>query len=210
MSQAPRPETVTLAGEDGSLEGLLEVPPAHASGRVAVVCHPHPQHGGTMQNKVVHTLCRAANDLGYAALRFNFRGVGASEGNYDHGVGERDDARAAIRWAEQRFGGPLLLAGFSFGAVVAIEVARTHPPAQLISIAPPVDRIDRDGWLQPDCPWLVVQGDNDELVAADAVVDFVNELEPGPRLLVLPDVDHFFHGQLVALRRALVDELGAV
>jgi len=207
MSKPSQRENISVDGPAGALECMLEVPVEHKPGHVAVVCHPHPLHGGTMQNKVVHTLCRAANELGYAALRFNFRGAGASEGDYDDGRGEQADAMSVIEWARGRFDGPLLLAGFSFGSIVAIEVARVQPPGQLVSIAPPVERISLNGWVQPDCEWLIVQGDRDELVDTDAVVRFVDDLQPGPRLLVLPDVDHFFHGGLVRLRRILVDEL---
>ncbi len=209
MSKPPVRELLVLDGPAGALEAVLEIP---AEGEVigaAVVCHPHPQHGGTLQNKVAHTLARVGNELGYASLRFNFRGVGASEGSYDEGIGEQDDARAAIEYARQRFSGELLLAGFSFGSIVALEVAREAHPTQLVSIAPPVSRVLlTDDWSQPQCPWLIVQGDQDELVDADEVVTWVDSLEPGPRLIVMNNVDHFFHGQLVNLRKLLVNELG--
>ena len=207
MARAAERESLTLAGPAGSIEAILETPADSGARGTAVICHPHPQHGGTMHNKVVHTLARAANDVGLAALRFNFRGVGASEGSYDDGVGEQGDARAAVAWAKSTHDGPLLLAGFSFGSIVAIEVARHDAPAQLVSIAPPVGRIDRRDWSQPECPWLIVTGDEDELVDVDEVVEFVDSLDPGPELIVLPGVEHFFHGNLTRLRQTLVSHM---
>ena len=201
-ASAPSREALVIDGPAGALEALLEWPsagPVPAAG--SVICHPHPLHGGAMTNKVAHTIARSAVDQGFAALRFNFRGVGASAGSHDHGRGERDDALAAVAALRERCPGPLLLGGFSFGAAVAIEVARELKPAALVSVAPAVDRWERDAhWIQPDCPWLIVHGDADELVDVDSVVAFVDELEPGPELLVMPEVSHFFHGNLVALR----------
>ncbi len=202
MAKAPLRESLSIDGPVGALECLLESPADGATvGGAALVCHPHPLHGGTLNNKVAHTLARAALDSGRPALRFNFRGVGASAGAFDDGVGEVDDASAAADWLQQRFPGPLVVGGFSFGAAVAIELARRLDPACLISIAPPVARMPRSAdWTQPDCPWLLVQGDADELVDVSTVIDFVDGLTPGPELTVMPDVSHFFHGHLVALR----------
>ena len=112
----PTTERATIAGPVGSLEALLEIPAGADGSRVAVICHPHPVHGGTMTNKVVHMLAKACNERGVPALRFNFRGVGASAGRYDEGEGETQDALAAIDWALQRWpGAALWAAGFSFG-----------------------------------------------------------------------------------------------
>ncbi len=209
MSKPPEREKLVIDGPAGPLEALLEVPAGVSPTALAIVCHPHPLHGGTMQNKVAHTLARACNDLGFAALRFNFRGVGTSAGSHDNGVGEIEDARAVLTYGRQRFAGPVLLSGFSFGSLVALELARSETVAQLISIAPPVSRLETDSdWSQPSCPWLIVQGDADELVDADEVLTWVDSLEPGPRLVVLKDVDHFFHGNLVLLRELIVSELG--
>ena len=113
-----------IAGPAGQIEALLEAPRNSPATRVGVICHPHPLHEGTMMNKVVHTTARALNDLGIPALRFNFRGVGASEGQYADGVGETDDALEVVRWAAGRYpGAKLWLAGFSFGALVSYRVA---------------------------------------------------------------------------------------
>ncbi|MDJ0929221.1 MAG: alpha/beta hydrolase [Gammaproteobacteria bacterium] len=202
-------EALMLDGPAGALEALLEEPREPTGEAVAVLCHPHPQFQGTMLNKVVHTLSRVTNDLGSPAVRFNFRGVGASDGEYGQGLGEADDVIAVAQWARARYpGAALWLAGFSFGGVVASRAALTLQPAQLISIASPAGPMAEilDG-QQPDCPWLLIQGDADEVVDCDAVIDWVNGLAPGPELLVLSGVDHFFHGKLTLLRQTLVNHL---
>lgn len=203
-------EAITLAGPAGRLEGLLEEPRQNAGPGVAVLCHPHPLHHGTMLNKVLHAVSRAVNEMGLPAVRFNFRGVGASDGDYGGGIGETDDTLAVAAWAKSRYsGGPLWLCGFSFGAMVACRAALAEQPAQLVTIAPPVHRMaDLLDGAQPDCPWLIVQGEADETVSCDEVVNWMNQLEPGPELIVLPGVDHFFHGRLTALRETLVARLG--
>lgn len=203
MRKLPRREEVTIPGPAGDLEALLELPPEGEPAGYGVACHPHPKHGGSMKNKVVHTLCRVFTGRRLAAIRFNFRGVGASQGSYDEGIGEVDDALAVMAWAERRFGGDAWLAGFSFGAAVALHAAARRPPARLITVAPPVGRLPVATERQPECPWIVIQGEEDELVDADGVVEWVNELAPGPELLLLPEVDHFFHGKLTLLRERL-------
>jgi len=203
MRKLPRREEVMIPAPAGDLEALLELPPAGEPSGFGIACHPHPLHGGSMQNKVVHTLCRVFNERGLAAILFNFRGVGASEGSYDEGDGEVDDALAVMEWAARRFGGDAWLAGFSFGAAVALHAAARRAPAWLITVAPPVGRLPVATERQPECPWIIVQGEEDELVDADGVVAWVNELAPGPELLLLPEVDHFFHGKLTLLRERL-------
>lgn len=210
MIAGPPPrEALTLNGPAGRLEALLDTPDGPLAPAVGVVCHPHPQHQGTMLNKVVHTLGRALNDLGIPVVRFNFRGVGASEGAYADGFGETDDALAVAGWALQRFpGAGLWLAGFSFGAAVAIRAAITSPCRQLISIAPPVARMGRLlGDVRPACPWLLVQGTADEVVPAADVEAWARSREPAPDLVLLPEVDHFFHGRLTLLRETVVSRV---
>ncbi|MEO8224104.1 MAG: alpha/beta fold hydrolase [Gammaproteobacteria bacterium] len=207
MSSGPPPrEALTLDGPAGRIEALLDTPTAPLARAVGIVCHPHPQHQGTMLNKVVHTLGRALNDLRIPAVRFNFRGVGASEGAYADGVGETDDVLAVVEWASRRFpGADLWLAGFSFGAAVAIRAALATPCRQLISVAPPVARMATMlGDARPDCPWLLIQGLADEVVAAADVATWANSLKPSPDLVLLPDVDHFFHGRLTLLRETII------
>jgi alpha/beta superfamily hydrolase len=199
-----RTEKIWLDGPAGRLEALLDTPADPAG--VAVVCHPHPEGGGTMRNKVVHTLTRAFARSGFTTLRFNFRGTGASEGSFDGGDGEVDDALAALAFMRaQQTQGSSWLAGFSFGAAIAIRAAVRAPVDGLISVAPAARRFASGLPVQPHCPWLIVQGDADELVDVEETISWVNELEPGPELLVLEGVDHFFHGRLNELRNAAAD-----
>lgn len=199
-------EALTLQGPAGPIEALLDTPAGPDAPAVAVVCHPHPQFQGTMLNKVVYTLSRALNGLQIPALRFNFRGVGASGGAYADGVGEVDDALAVAAWARQRYpGADLWLAGFSFGAAVAIRAARRSGCRQLITVAPPVSRMpDLPASEAPGCPWLLIQGVADEVVAADDVTAWVRTLAMPPTLVLLPEADHFFHGRLTLLRDTVV------
>jgi len=206
MANLPQSEELLLEGPAGHLEALLEHPQEGDVAGIAVVCHPHPLHGGTLQNKVAHTLARAFVAQEFAALRFNFRGVGRSDGSFDDGRGERDDVLTAAAWLRDRHPGlPLWLGGFSFGAAMAIYAAAECGPAGLVSIAPAVVRMAGTAFAQPQCPWLIVQGDRDELVDIDATVAWVDKLEPGPELLVIPDAEHFFHGKLVTLRQHIED-----
>ncbi len=157
-----------------------------------------------MHNKVAHTLARTFARLDFAALRFNFRGTEGSEGQWDEGRGEVNDALAAAHFMLATYPGlPLWISGFSFGAAMAVKAAQREAFAGLISVAPAVSRFRADPGPQPRCPWLIVQGDADELVPADETIAFVNSLEPGPELLILPDAEHFFHGRLVDLREAV-------
>ena len=159
-----------------------------------------------MHNKVAHTLARTFVRLGYAALRFNFRGTEESAGRFDDGVGELDDALAAIDWLRDTVPVTgLWLAGFSFGAAIAVRAAAESPVDGLVTVAPAVSRFASGLATQPRCPWLVIQGDEDELVSVEETVDWVNGLEPGPELLVLPGAEHFFHGRLTDLRELVAE-----
>ena len=203
MNQHPVTERLFIDGPVGRLEAVIERPGEGALEGCAVVCHPHPQHGGTMHNKVVHTLVRAFVRSGYEALRFNFRGTEQSDGEYDAGNGELDDALATIEWMRARHASyPLWLAGFSFGAAIAVRAAAATHVDGLISVAPAISRFATGMESQPDCPWLIVQGDEDELVDVDETVEWFDGLEPGPELLIVPQGEHFFHGRLTELRDA--------
>lgn len=159
-----------------------------------------------MHNKVAYILARAFNELGGISLRFNFRGVGASDGEYADGVGETADALAAIDWLTARHPGlPLWLAGFSFGAYVALRAQSQRPVKLLVTVAPAVERFDTSGVVLPTMPWLLVQGDADEVVAPQAVLDWVAGLAKPPQLAVLKGAGHFFHGRLNELRQTVVD-----
>ena len=202
-----RLERLAIGGHAGTLEAIAEDPGVEGAS-YAVVCHPHPLFGGTMDNKVVTTLARALHETGIPTLRFNFRGVGASAGVFDQGAGETADADTVASWGAARWPGrTLVLAGFSFGAYVALRLAQQRVPRHLITVAPPIQRFDVSAMAVPPCPWLVVQGDADDVVDPAAVVNWANSLDPKPRLAVLPGVGHFFHGRLHELRDAVIDAI---
>jgi alpha/beta superfamily hydrolase len=213
MALAPTSsQSVTIAGPAGDLQALLDIPAATTSNAVAVVCHPHPLHGGTMTNKVVHTLAKAFNDVGAPAVRFNYRGVGTSAGGYDEGNGETQDALAVLGWAAQRWpGAQLWLGGFSFGGAIAIRasVASSHALdiTRLVTVAPAIRRVSVDSNTLPQCPWLIVQGDRDELVDPADIQQWARALPVEPRLTMLTGVEHFFHGRLNDLRTTVVSWL---
>mgnify|MGYP001823406402 FL=1 len=205
MSKHPVSEKLFIDGPAGRLEAILERPGEGALEGCAVVCHPHPQHGGTMHNKVAHTLARAFVRSGFEVLRFNFRGTEQSEGLFDNGIGELDDALAALHWLSDRHPDlPIWLAGFSFGAAMAVKAAVVEPADGLISVAPAISRFASGLETQPQCQWLIVQGDEDELVDIEETVAWVDSLEPGPELLVIEGAEHFFHGRLTELREAVM------
>jgi alpha/beta superfamily hydrolase len=206
MSPKSNSSNFFIDGPAGQLEALLESPGTGEPIGMAVICHPHPLHGGTMQNKVVHTLSRAFSSQRFAALRFNFRGVGKSAGSFDDGNGEIQDVLAAVEWIKSNIAmGPLWLAGFSFGGAMAIHAAAAASAAGLVSIAPATSRFANDLDQQPTCPWLIVQGDQDELVDINETIEYVNSLEPGPQLSIFPQGEHFFHGRLIELRDTVSD-----
>lgn len=203
---------ITIDGPAGMLEARCQGGDPGGvlvgTGRIAVICHPHPQHGGTMDNKVVTTLGRVYRELGVDAIRFNFRGVGKSEGQFDRAVGEVDDLLAVQSWAHaRRPEGSQLLAGFSFGSAVAAAAVYRASVAidHLTLVAPPVERyaFDRDG--QFPCPVCVVQGGADDIVAPEGVFRWhEHQLVSPRRLLRYEDAGHFFHGRLTSLKRDLM------
>ncbi len=175
---------------------------------IAIICHPHPLYGGTMDNKVVYTIARTLHELGMPTIRFNFRGVGRSKGQYDNGIGEAQDLTAVIQQAQQRYPGyQLFLAGFSFGAYIALKIAGTVQPNQLITVAPPVNLFDFSQIQPPNCPWLLIQGNQDEVVPQLHVADWANRLINSPDMQILDGVGHFFHGHLNALKTTLQNKL---
>jgi len=193
------PSTHTdLAGPAGRIEVATDVPSGAARG-VAVLCHPHPVHGGTMDNKVIQTLARAFVQLGYRAVRFNFRGVGRSQGQWDHGVGEVDDALAVVA-ATRDAALPLALGGFSFGGYVAAQAAARlsadGTPAQRLVLVGPATSTFPVPAVPPDS--LVIHGEADDVVPLRATLDWARP--QGLPVIVLPGVGHYFHGQLTRLR----------
>ena len=191
-------------GPAGRIECAIDSP-AQAPRGVAVICHPHPQHGGTLDNKVAQTLARATVQVGWRAVRFNFRGVGQSEGVWDEGRGEIDDALAVI--AQHREAGrPLLLGGFSFGAWVAAQaatmLAEGARPQRLVLVGPSTQR-----QRMPEVPGdtVVIHGEADEVVPLSATLDWARP--QSLPVIVFPGVGHFFHGQLTRLKDVLVRQL---
>ena len=210
MPKAAEKSELIIAGPAGALQAMLETPEAARSDALAIVCHPHPQHQGTMHNKVVHTLVRAFNELGLPALRFNFRGVGNSAGAYGGGAGETDDLLAVADYVRREWPEvSIWLAGFSFGAVVAARASVRVGAVRLVCVAPAVNVLGENLHDRPTMPWLIVQGDEDEIVPIDEVRAWVAANQPGPELMELSGVGHFFHGALVELRRLIVDKCGS-
>ena len=193
---------ITVDGPAGELESWLETPAEYAQpAGVALICHPHPQFGGSMTNKVVHSLARSALSAGLASLRFNYRGVGGSQGAYADGIGETEDARALLAWLKgQQPGLRIVLAGFSFGAAVALRLSAQEKAEQLVTIAPPLGYFDEESLPVPLCPWLVVHGDADEVVDYAETKSQIEAAGLSPEQHVLAGAGHFFHGRLHELR----------
>ncbi len=200
-----------LDGPSGALEALY-LDRADARG-LALICHPHPLFAGSMHNKVVATLQRAARDAGYATLRFNFRGVGQSVGEHAHGEGEIDDAETAARWLlAQHPGLPLTLLGFSFGSCVAACLggrleAQGVEVERLFMLAPPVERFSVEGRLPQRCPLTVIQPEDDEVVTPAAVYAWSATLQRAHELLKVAECGHFFHGKLTELKALVLPRL---
>lgn len=206
---------VFIAGPAGAIEGRLHKGAAGMAlgqGRVAVICHPNPSQGGTMDNKVVTTLMRTYRDLGVDTLRFNFRGIGKSQGSFDKGRGELADLQAVLAWVSAQYPqAQLLLAGFSFGSAMAAQASHqlTHL-AHLLLVAPPVERYsyDRDGRFP--CPVSVIVGDRDELLDAAGARAWAEALIPPAQVLRYPEAGHFFHGLLTQVKADLSAHLQAI
>ena len=194
---------IILAGPAGMLEGMLHLPDLEPVA-IAVVAHPLPTMGGTMDNKIVTTLAKTFAELGFATLRFNFRGVGGSDGVFDSGNGEVEDALAVVQHAREAFGHlPLVLAGFSFGAYVQARVAQhLHPKAhKLVLVAPAVGR-----FAMPHVPHttLLIHGEQDEVITLADAFDWARPQHLP--IVVLPETGHFFHGRLQQLKQIVLHE----
>jgi alpha/beta superfamily hydrolase len=206
-----RETPLMIDGPSGQLQALL-LDNAENRG-VALICHPNPVQGGSMLNKVVSTLQRTARDLGLHTLRFNYRGVGASEGEHDMVAGEVDDAEAVALWLRARYpDSPLTLLGFSFGGFVAAHLgarleARGMPPAKLVLVAPAVSRLSRERPAAGHCPILVIQPEDDEVIEAQQVYDWFANLGRAHELLKVAECGHFFHGKLGNLKELLLPRL---
>ncbi len=200
-----------IDGPAGGMQAILSQPSGNLRRQaVGIVCHPHPLYDGSMHNKVTYSIARSFNDLGLPAIRFNFRGVDQSEGEFAEGIGETDDLLAVIAYVEDNFPGhEIWVAGFSFGAYIALRAGNLARIDRLITIAPPVNFFDFSEIHTPKCPWLVIQGDNDEIVPSQAVLDWLDELESNHELAYMEGVGHFFHRRLNDLREKIESHAGS-
>lgn len=192
-------ERALIDGPAGSLEVVVNAPEASFAG-IALLAHPHSQHGGTLDNKVVQTLARAFFDMNYVAVRCNFRGVGKSAGSFDAGTGETDDAVATLSYAQSRFGAalPVALGGFSFGAFVQTRVAQRVSAQRLVLVAPAVSRFPVERVPENT---IVIHGEEDDVVPlADVLAWARPQALP---VIVFPGCGHFFHGRLPQLSRTV-------
>jgi alpha/beta superfamily hydrolase len=199
----PTLKQFSIAGPAGNLEGIAHLPD-EAPRAIAVVAHPLPTMGGTMENKVVTTLAKTFAELGFAALRFNFRGVGNSEGEFDSGNGEVEDVLAVVRHVREKYGHlPLILSGFSFGGYVQARAAQhLHPQAhRLVLVAPAVGRFE-----MPHVPHntLLIHGEHDEVVSLADVMDWARPQHLP--IVVLPEAGHFFHGRLHQIKQLVIED----
>ncbi len=194
---------IAVAGPTGALEVAFNAPEDALRG-IALVAHPHPLQGGTLDNKVVQTLAKTFAALGYAAARFNFRGVGASEGRFDDGVGETDDALAALAATKLEFGElPVVLAGFSFGSYIQTRVAHAITAERLVLVGPAVTRFP-DETVPSDT--IVIHGEEDDVVALADVLAWARPQQLP--IIVFPGCGHFFHGRLPQLQRVIAGMWG--
>ncbi len=201
-----------IDSQSGKLEIKLSLPEVsaqegHEHIRSVVLCHPHPLFGGSMQNKVVHTLAKTTATLGHRAIRFNFRGVGLSEGQFDNGVGEREDLSSVIQYILARFpADPIVLAGFSFGAFVAAELCiqrgNEWPIEALCLVAPPIGRLSFSSFAALEIPLTVIAAENDELVPLDSIQRWRTDIAVLQQFSVIQGASHFFHGKLRQLSAA--------
>lgn len=205
-----RETRVFLPGVAGAIELLVNG--VENPGALALICHPHPLHGGSLDNKVVFTLARACRDVGIVAVRFNFRGVGHSEGEHDNGVGELEDAEMLLSYMRMaRPDLPVVLAGFSFGAALAAQLAQKNGCSCLLLCAPPVPRYGLDKITTVNEPALLLQCDDDEVTDSAAVYRWFETLSaPQKTLQRWQQGGHFFHGMLPGLKVAAENFLSAV
>ena len=204
-------QSLFIDGPAGRLEALLELPEHGEPREAALVCHPHPLYGGTLHNKVVHRLARGFRRNGAAVLRFNFRGVGKSEGAYDHGNGETEDARACLRWLlAQHSGLPYTLAGFSFGSRVILRLGcELKTAARVVAAGYPTRAGELAGLVACVAPKIFIQSTHDQYGPRQELEPLFEQLPEPKRLIWVEAADHFFAGALENFEEA-VYELGPV
>lgn len=198
--------TTFITGAAGDIEVLITVPKELTeSTPIAVISHPHPLYGGSMTNKVVHILAKSFMELDAITVRFNFRGVGKSTGQYDEGIGEAEDLQLIVaelkKWRTQA---PIWLAGFSFGAYVTTRAQAQIQSEKLLLVAPPVSMYPFDELAEIEVPYIVIQGGQDEVIDANAVKNWASARSNQPKLIWMEEAGHFFHGKLIEVKKALL------
>jgi alpha/beta superfamily hydrolase len=202
----PQLQKYAVTGTAGMLEGIVHLPDALPRA-IAVVAHPLPTMGGTMENKVVTTLAKTFVELGCAALRFNFRGTGESQGEFDEGDGETEDVLAVVSHARQLYGElPLILSGFSFGGYVQARAAELLHPQRLVLVAPAVGRYASSAMPQVPQDTLLIHGDKDEVIPLADILHWAKKRHLP--IVLLPDATHFFHGRLEQIREVVLNHFG--
>lgn len=200
-----------IQGPAGEIEILFNSPSKviPANQPYAIICHPHPLYGGSMTNKVVYILATTFNQLGVGAVRFNFRGVGRSTGQFDQGEGETEDLYAVAEWVTNQLKPTQLwLAGFSFGSYVALKGYEQLQASRLLLVAPPIEHFNLAHWQLSQIPTVIIQGGKDEIVSPLAVSQWIAIQRYRPQLCWLDEADHFFHGQLHQLRQTIIATWG--
>lgn len=208
FSTLPGEHAFTFQGKVGQLEAFCVNPDHQITPYMAILGHPHSLQGGTFSNKVITTLARTFAAVGISSIRFNFRGVGASEGEYDAGIGESEDLLILMQQViEAMPDTQFILAGFSFGSYVVYRAALEYAPKLLLSIAPPVHHYDYTVKPTHAYPWVIVQGEADEVVDANLVFQFAARQSPPVKVIRFPETGHFFHGKLLLLRETITQIL---
>ncbi|MBA55789.1 MAG: alpha/beta hydrolase [Pseudomonadales bacterium] len=216
MNQFPQGESpLFIDGPVGALQAVATCPQnaAESGGNVSIVCHPHSLMGGTMNNKVVHTVARARRDLGHRVVRFNFRGVEKSEGEYDHGLGEQEDLLAVIDWVRSvRPLDRIWLAGFSFGSFVSAAACgrateRGDPIDHLLLIAPAVVNYAFEKFIAFPCPMAMIYGDEDEVVDSTEIRRWYETVTGPKQVFCLEGAGHFFHGRLTEVKQIVQEQI---
>ncbi len=208
MSNSNISQKFFIDGPVGKLETVLAEPDSEFIHGIAVIAHPHPLYGGTMDNKVIHTLFKALFELGFITVKFNYRGVGKSEGGYGDGQGETEDVIAVVKAIQSRFDTrsdnlSLLLAGFSFGGAVQAHAAKILSPHGLIMVAPSVGHFQAPSISNHVERILLIQGDQDEIVPLKIILHWAAQQDMP--VVVIPGAEHFFHGKLHILKRTVLD-----
>lgn len=198
---------ILLKGIVGDIETLISRPKVlTASSPIVVISHPHPLYGGSMTNKVVHIIAKSFSELDAITVRFNFRGVGKSQGKYEAGIGEAEDLQVLVNQLKQwRPEAPIWLAGFSFGAYVTVRAQSVVNAEKLLLVAPPVSMYPFAELKEIAVPWIVIQGGEDEVIDAAAVKDWISNRVLAPQLIWMDNAGHFFHGKLNEVKALLLN-----